>query len=693
MSNNPLISDWQTPYQTPPFNEIKTEHYEPAFHQALNIARGEIQAITDNQEEPTFNNTLAALDRSGELLDRISNIFFNLLVCNTSKELQDLAQKIQPELTAFSNEISLNDMLFQRVKQVYEHRDTLNEEEKMVTEKSYRSFIRHGAQLDDTQKEEYKQLTLRLSQLTLQFNDNVLASTHAFSKTITDKNLLSGLPDSELDIAAIKAKAKGQDGWLFDLTMPSYTAIMKFADNRELRKEFFLKYSSRSYKDAHDNCALVYEIASLRKQIAKLLGFSDYASYVLTERMAKDKEHVYELLETLKKPSRKAAEKEMQEMVNFARQNGFQGDFQRWDMSYYAEKQRNSLFDFDEEELKLYFPLDKVIQGVFGLAHQLYDLDFEKEEQISVYQKDVKTYKVSRLGKIIAILYLDFFPRENKKSGAWMTSFRDQHKTAEGENIIPFISLVMNFTPPTENKPSLLTFKELTTFMHEFGHALHGMLSDVTYCSISGTSVPLDFVELPSQLNENWASDISFLQSFARHYQNGEVIPNILVQKVKDMENFQAGYLSCRQLAFGFLDMMWHDENEVNPDLETLEHEAMQVVDFFPRPAGCCTSTSFTHIFSGGYAAGYYGYKWAEVLDADVFSLFQETGIFNHETAQRFHDSILCRGGSRDAMQMFVDFRGREPKVEALLKRSGLMQNAQCTMHNVQCTMHNEVRS
>ena len=673
MFSNPLISPWQTPFQTPPFNEIQNEHYVPAFHHALKIAREEIQAITENQEEPTFENTLAALDRSGELLDRISNIFFNLLVCNTSKELQDIAQKIQPELTAFSNEISLNKKLFQRVKQVYEHRDSLNEEEKMVTEKSYRNFIRHGAQLDETQKEEYRRLTMRLSQLTLQFSDNVLASTHAFSKIITDKNQLSGLPASELDIAAAKAKAKGQEGWLFDLTMPSYQAIMKFADNRELRKEFFLKYASRSYKDAHDNSALVYEIASLRKQIAQLLGHSDYASYVLTERMAKDKAHVYELLETLKKPSRIAAEKEMQEMVDFARQNGFQGKFERWDMSYYAEKQRNSLFDFNEEELKVYFPLDKVIQGVFGLAHQLYDLDFSETSEIPVYQKDVKTYFVYRKGQIIAILYLDFFPRESKKGGAWMTSFRDQHKTAEGKNIIPLVSLVMNFTPATDNKPSLLTFKELTTFMHEFGHALHGMLSEVTYSSISGTSVPRDFVELPSQINENWASDIRFLQSFAKHYQSGEVIPETLVQKVKDMENFQAGYLSCRQLAFGFLDMMWHDEEDVNPELEDLEQKAMQVVDFFPKPKGTCTSTSFTHIFSGGYAAGYYGYKWAEVLDADAFSLFQETGIFNHDTASKFHDCILCRGGSRDAMRMFVDFRGREPKVEALLKRSGLI--------------------
>ena len=673
MFSNPLISPWQTPFQTPPFNLIKSEHYMPAFQHALQVARQEVLTIANNPEKPSFDNTLTALDRSGELLSRISDIFFNLLVCNTSQELQELAQKIQPELTAFYNEITLNEKLFSRIQVVYEQRNSLNEEQKMLTQKTYRNFIRHGAQLNPEAKQQYKKLTLRLSTLTLQFSDNVLAATHAFTKHITDKQMLSGLPQSARDIASAKAKAKGLNGWLFDLTMPSYTAIMKYADDRELRKEFFMQYSSRCFHDEHDNSALVYEIASLRKQIAQLLDFKDYASYVLTERMAKDKAHVYELLHTLEKPSRKAAEKEMHAMVDFARKLGFEGDFERWDMSYYAEKQKESLFDFNEEELKVYFPLDKVIDGVFGLAHQLYDFVFSETKEIPVYQEDVKTYLVYRKGKIIAILYLDFFPRENKKGGAWMTSFRDQHKTVEGENIIPLVSLVMNFTPPTDDRPSLLTFNELTTFMHEFGHALHGMLSDVTYSSLSGTNVPRDFVELPSQINENWASDIRFLQSFARHYQSGELIPEKLVQRVKDMENFQAGYLSCRQLAFGFLDMCWHDEADVNPDLETMEQEAMKVTDFFPRPQGCCTSTAFTHIFSGGYAAGYYGYKWAEVLDADAFSLFQETGIFNHDTATKFHDCILCRGGSREAMQMFVDFRGREPKVEALLKRSGLL--------------------
>ena len=673
MSPNPLTSPWQTPYQTPPFNQIKTEDYEPAFCHALEVARQEVQAIADNTEAPTFANTVAALDRSGEMLGNISDIFFNLLVCNTSQELQELAQKIQPELTAFYNEITLNEKLFARVETVYKMRENLNEEERMLTKKSYRNFIRHGAKLRPDEKEKYNQLTMRLSQLTLQFSDNVLAATHAFTKHITDEKQLAGLPQSARDIAATKAKAKGLDGWLFDLTMPSYQAIMKYADDRELRKEFFMRYSSRCFHDTHDNSALVYEIASLRKQIANLLGFNDYASYVLTERMAKDKTHVYELLHTLEKPSRTAAEKEMQSMVDFARKSGFEADFERWDMSYYAEKQKESLFNFNEEELKVYFPLDKVIDGVFGLAHQLYDLEFSETSEIPVYQEDVKTYFVHRKGQIIAILYLDFFPRENKKGGAWMTSFREQHKTADGKNIIPLVSLVMNFTPPTADKPSLLTFNELTTFMHEFGHALHGMLSEVNYTSLSGTSVPRDFVELPSQINENWASDIHFLQSFARHYQTGETIPETLIKKVKEMENFQAGYLSCRQLAFGFLDMCWHDEAEVNPDLEALEREAMKVADFFPKPKGCCTSTAFTHIFSGGYAAGYYGYKWAEVLDADAFSLFQETGIFNKETATKFHDCILCRGGSREAMQMFVNFRGREPKVEALLKRSGLL--------------------
>ena len=673
MFPNPLISPWQTPFQVPPFDQIKTEHYEPAFHHALEVARQEIQAIADNTEAPAFGNTVAALDRSCKLLGNISDIFFNLLVCNTSQELQELAQKIQPELTAFYNEITLNEKLFARVEAVYEMRESLNEEERMLTEKSYRNFIRHGAKLSPEEKKKYNQLTMRLSQLTLRFSDNVLAATHAFTKHITDEKLLAGLPQSARDIAAAKAKAKGLNGWLFDLTMPSYQAIMKYAENRDFRKEFFRQYSSRCFHDKHNNSTLVYEIASLRQQIAKLLGFSDYASYVLTERMAKDKAHVYELLRTLEIPSRKAAEKEMQSMVDFARKLGFEGNFERWDMSYYTEKQRESLFNFNEEELKVYFPLDKVISGVFSLAHQLYELEFSETSEIPVYQEDVKTYFVYRKKQIIAVLYLDFFPRNNKKGGAWMTSFREQHKTADGDNIIPLISLVMNFTPPTKDRPSLLTFNELTTFMHEFGHALHGMLSEVTYTSLSGTSVPRDFVELPSQINENWASDIHFLQSFAKHYQTGETIPETLIKKVKEMENFQAGYLSCRQLAFGFLDMSWHDEADVSPKLEALEQEAMKVADFFPKPKGCCTSTAFTPIFSGGYAAGYYGYKWAEVLDADAFSLFQETGIFNKETATKFHDCILCRGGSREAMQMFVDFRGREPKVEALLKRSGLL--------------------
>ena len=386
MNNNPLISPWQTPFQTPPFDQVKTEHYEPAFQHALQVARQEVQTIADNPNSPDFDNTIAALDRSGELLSSISDIFFNLLVCNTSQELQELAQKIQPKLTAFYNEITLNEKLFKRISEVYKHRECLNEEERMLTEKSYRNFIRHGAKLNAEEKQQYNQLTMRLSQLTLQFSDNVLAATHAFTKHITDEQLLSGLPQSARDIAAIKAQTKGMEGWLFDLTMPSYQAIMKYADDRELRKEFFMHYSSRCFHDKHDNSALVYEIASLRKQIAKLLGFSDYASYVLTERMAKDKAHVYELLHTLEKPSREVAEKEMQAMVDFARTLGFEGEFERWDMSYYAEKQKNSLFDFDEEELKVYFPLDKVIDGVFGLAHQLYDLDFVETSEIPLYQ-------------------------------------------------------------------------------------------------------------------------------------------------------------------------------------------------------------------------------------------------------------------------------------------------------------------
>ena len=543
----------------------------------------------------------------------------------------------------------------------------------MLTEKTYRNFINNGAKLSPEDKKIYQQLTLTLTKLTLTFSENVLAATNDFSKNITDKDLLSGIPQSDLDIAAAKAESKGMNGWLFDLSMPSYLAIMKYADDRELRHEFFIRSSSKCYQDKFDNTKIVEEIVATRHKIANLLGFSDYASYVLTERMAKDKEHVYKLLKTLADPSRKAAEQEIKSLQEFAHNSGLNDELQRWDISYYSEKQKAKMFKFDESELKNYFKLENVINGVFGLATELYGLQFKENKKIQVYQKDVKAYDVLRDKKVIAILYLDFFPRDNKKGGAWMTSFRDQYKTEKGENVIPLVSLVMNFTPATSKNPSLLTYDELTTFMHEFGHSLHGMLSNVTYQSLSGTSVPRDFVELPSQMNENWASDLKFLQSFAKHYKTGKVIPEELVKKVKEMENFQAGYLSCRQISYALLDMTWHDKEGIHKSIKEVEKEAMAISDFFPPVDESCMSTSFSHIFAGGYAAGYYSYKWAEVLAADAFSLFAEKGIFNTEVSGAFRKEILSRGSVEDESVLYRNFRGHDPAPRALLEKLGIV--------------------
>lgn len=673
VKNNPLVKEWNTPFQTPPFNEIQNKHYQPAFDYAMLLARRDIAQIIDNKEEPTFENTIAALDRSGELLNRISGVFFNLLYSNTSTELQEISKKVQPQLTEYQNEISLNDMLFKKVSTVYKQMSKLNQEQKMLTEKTYLSFVRSGAKLKPEQKKEYSNLTMKLTMLNLEFSENVLAATNDFEMVFDNIADLKGLPQSALDIAAAKAEAKGKKGWLFDLSTPSYLAIMKYADNRTLRQKFFLKSASKCYKDNFDNTENVRQIVDLRYRIAKLLGYEDYASYALEDRMAKDKKHVYQLIDELATPSHEAAIREIESLNEFANNLGLEGRLQRWDVSYYSEKQKAEMFNFNEEELKEYFKLENVIDGVFGLANTLYGLEFKENKKIQVYQKDVKVYNVFRNNKQIAVLYLDFFPRDNKKGGAWMTSFRDQYKKENGENVMPLIQLVMNFTPATAKNPSLLTYDELTTFMHEFGHALHGMLSDVTYSSLSGTSVPRDFVELPSQINENWASDIKFLQSFAKHYKTGKVIPSELVKKVKEMENYMAGYASCRQLSYALLDMTWHDVKGMGKDIREIEKEAMALSDFFPEVEESCMSTSFSHIFAGGYAAGYYSYKWSEVLDADAFSLFEENGIFDKKTAERFYDCILSKGGSRDAMKMFIEFRGREPEVKALLKRSGLL--------------------
>lgn len=673
LKDNPLVQDWNTPYQTPPFDKIKMEHYAPAFDYAMKVGELEILDIALNEQKPTFENTIAAMDKAGMLMSKISGVFYNLMECNTSEEMQKLSQELSPRMTDYSNKITLNALLFKRVKVVYDAKDWKTEEQRMLAEKTYRMFVNNGALLSEEEKDIYRKLTVELAQTTLKFSENVLAATNAYNRVITERELLKGIPDGALEVAAEKAKSKGyKSGYLFDLSTPSYLAVMKYADNEQLRHEMFMAYSSRCYKDKFDNTEIVMQIVRLRSELAKLLGYEDYASYVLTDRMAQRKERVYELIKTLGDPSREAAMREMESLKVFASGNGLDRELNRWDFSYYSEKQKAKLFQFDEEQMKAYFTMDNVIGGVFGLAEQLYGLSFKVNKKISVYQKDVTAYEVYKDKKVIAILYLDFYPRDSKRGGAWMTSFRDQYVDGNGKNVIPLVSLVMNFTPATSKTPSLLTYDEVTTFMHEFGHALHGMLSNVNYVSLSGTSVPRDFVELPSQLNENWASTPEFLQSFAKHYKTGNPIPEEYIKTIKEMENFQAGYASCRQLSYALLDMRWHDINTFALPVEEQEKEAMALSDFFPPVDGTAMSTAFSHIFAGGYAAGYYSYKWAEVLDADAFSMFEEKGLFDKEVAKRFYDCILSKGGSREALKMFVDFRGREPQVDALLKRSGL---------------------
>lgn len=672
--DNPLLKEWNTPYQTPPFGEIKPEHYLPAFEYAIQEAKGEVQRIAQAKTEPTFENTIVALDRSGARLNRISSVFFNMLSCNTSDQLQQIAQKVSPMLTEFGNDINLDPALFSRVKQVHDNPGKLTTEQQQLLDNTYRGFIRSGANLSDKDKETFREISTRMSTLSLDFSQNALNATNSWFKNITDINELKGIPEIERTLAREKAKSKNLDGWVFDLSAPSYSAIMKYADNRDLRKEFFLKSSSKAYKDQYDNSQVIKDILTCRDQTAKLLGYKNYAEYVLENRMAENVTNVYNLLDELKTYSFPAAQNEIAALNEFASKNGLQGPVERWDMTYYSEKQKNTLYDLNDEMLKPYFKLENVIDGVFGLTSKLYDLTFVPNKDIQVYHPDVQVHEVYRHGKLMAILYLDFHPRSSKRDGAWMTSFREQYIDQNGNDVRPLVSLVMNFTPSTPEQPSLLTFSELTTFMHEFGHALHGMLSEVNYESLSGTSVKRDFVELPSQIYENWAVYQDFLKTFAFHYQTGEVIPESLVKKIRDAENYLAGYYSCRQLSFGYLDMMWHTiDPKTIDDVLKMERRELDKLELLPNVPGACMSTTFGHIFSGGYAAGYYGYKWAEVLDADAFSLFQEKGIFNKEVADSFVKNILSKGGSDKPMNLYVKFRGREPRIEALLKRSGLL--------------------
>lgn len=676
--SNPLLSKFDTPYQTPPFDKIKHEHYKPALDSAISMARHEIDAIVNNPAKPTFENTIEALDRSGKLLADVSNILFNLNEAETDSVLQQIVIEASPILTDFSNDINLNPDLFKRVKAVWENRDSLNltPEQQMLLDKTYKGFVRNGANLSDAHKEKFRAISRELSELTVKFNQNVLAETNSYQLHITNEADLAGLPQSLIDAAAYTAKQRGLEGWVITLDYPMYGPFMKYADNRELRKQLFMAYGSRCFKNnEYDNQKIALRIANLRLELANLLGYPNYATYVLENRMAETPERVNEFLNRLIEASLPAARSEVKEVEEFARRQGFKGKLERWDWSYYSEKLKNAKYSYNEEELKPYFQLDKVIDGVFLLANKLYGLTFSPNANIPVYHPDVKAYEVyDGSGRFMAVLYLDFFPREGKSGGAWMTSFRSQFRE-NGKDVRPLISIVTNFTKPTDKQPSLLTFYEFSTFLHEFGHALHGMLSDCNYSSLSGTSVYRDFVELPSQIMENFAVEKEYLDQFAIHYQTGEKIPQEFVQKIIDSRNFQAGYFSLRQLGFGILDMAWHTITKpVNEDVDTFERKVLNPLDILPPVKGTNMSITFGHIFEGGYAAGYYGYKWAEVLDADAFEVFKEKGIFNREVAQSFRENILSKGGSEHPMTLYKRFRGQEPSIDALLKRSGLMK-------------------
>ena len=676
--NNPLLQNFNTPFSTAPFSKIKNEHFKPAFVEAIKISKEEIDIITNNIDVPTFENTLEALDYSGQTLDRISSVFFNLNSAETSDEIQKIAQEVSPMLTEFANDVRLNKKLYKRVQLIYDIKDELNltpEQDTLLTNK-YKSFVRNGANLNESDKVKLRKIDTKLSKLKLKFGENVLAETNAFELHLTDEDQLKGLPESTIEAAQMAAKQKDKKGWVFTLDHPSYIPFMTYADDRELRKKMVIAFGARAFhNNDNDNQQIVLDLVKLRYKRAQVLGYESHSHFVLEERMAESTKNVTDFLEDLLIKAKPAAKKEFKKLLKFAKKDGI-NQLEKWDSAYYSEKLKKELFDLDQELLKPYFKLENVLKGVFSVSEKLYDLEFEEIYTIDKYHEDVKTYKVtdSSSGKYIAILYTDFFPREGKRNGAWMTSFKGQWKN-DGENSRPHISIVCNFTKPTETKPSLLTFNEVTTLFHEFGHALHGMLANTKYPSLSGTNVYWDFVELPSQLLENWCYEKEALNLFAKHYESNEPIPMDFVKKIKKSSNFLEGMQTLRQLSFGILDINWHGKNPSKiKNVKEFESLAFKNTQLYPDVTENCMSTSFSHIFQGGYSSGYYSYKWAEVLDADAFALFSENGIFDKETAQKFKSEILTKGGTKKPMELYINFRGKKPNNNALLKRAGLLK-------------------
>ena len=679
MIKKSLITPFNTKYHTAPFSKIENSDFLPAIKEAIKMAKNEINSIVNNPEPPTFKNTIEALEFSGEQLDRISSIFFNLNSAETNDEIQKIAQEVSPLLSEFSNDITLNKELFERVKTVYNQKDKLQltTEQQTLLNKKYKSFARNGANLTEDKKQKLREIDKKLSKLKLKFGENILAETNKFELHITNEKDLAGLPEGAKEAASQTAESKGKKGWLFTLDYPSYIPFMTYAENRELRKKMALAFGSKGFhNDQLDNQENVLAIAKLRHERAQLLGYKTHAHFVLEERMAKTPETVNHFLNELLEKAKPAAEREFKELEQFAKDLDGIDQLQKWDGAYYSEKLKQKRFNLDDEKLKPYFKLENVINGAFTVAKKLFDLQFEEINDIDKYHNDVLTYKVTDSNNnFIAIFYADFFPRPGKRNGAWMTVYKPQY-IKDAENSRPHVSIVCNFTKPTKSKPSLLTFNEVTTLFHEFGHALHGMLANTTYPSLSGTSVFWDFVELPSQIMENWCYEKEALELFATHYETGELIPMELIEKIKESATFHEGMQTLRQLSFGLLDMSWHGTDPTNiSNVKAHEQQAFKNTKLYPDVDKNCMSTAFAHIFQGGYSSGYYSYKWAEVLDADAFELFKEEGIFNQTTAQKFKDNVLSQGGTEDPMVLYERFRGKAPQPDALLRRAGLITN------------------
>ena len=675
---NPLLTESPLPFGAPQFDKIQDEHYLPAFEEGIAEAKAEIDAIVANEEEPTFENTIEAMEYAGGKLNSAASVFYALMEAHTNEQMQQIAEEISPMLTEYSMYVSLNADLFERVKAVYEKRNELglDVDQMKLLEDNYKGFVRGGANLSDEDKVLYSQWSEELSLATLQFSKNVLAATNAYTLNITDEADLAGLPEFVRTMAAETAAEKGLEGWAFTLDAPSYSPFLQYSENRELRKQIWTAYNTRALSGEFDNTEVVRKIVDLRIKIANILGYETYADYALEERMAKDKKTAVDFIINLLEPSIEFAKKDIADVFAYAKKNGFEGKrLESWDFSYWSERYKEAEYSLSAEELKPYFQLESCIDAVFGLASRLYGISFEERKDLPVYHEDVKAYEVKDAdGSHLALFYADFFPRASKRGGAWMTSFRDQ-SIKDGVEKRPHITIVCNFTKPTADAPALITHDELTTFLHEFGHALHGIFAEGRYPSLTGTSVSRDFVELPSQIMENWAFEPEYLNSFAKHYQTGEPIPAELIEKIVAAKNYLAGYAQVRQLHYGWLDMSWHTLTEL-PAESTIEFESKALAPYAIMPAvdGVAFSGSFSHIFSGGYSAGYYSYKWAEVLEADAFSLFKEKGIFNTEVAASFRENILSKGGTMDEAVIYRNFRGHDPQPEALMQKLGLVK-------------------